>query len=56
MGECYILFDLASLDICQTQSLVNHNHCVTGARDSISRTSLFETFLMMFRSISDLSL
>jgi hypothetical protein len=30
--------------------------CVTRARDSISRNSLFETFLMMCRSTSDLSL
>ncbi len=32
------------------------SHFVTGARDSISRTSLFETVLMMCRSTSDLSL
>ncbi len=31
-------------------------HCVTGGQDSISRNSLFETFLMMCRSTSDLSL
>ncbi len=32
------------------------SHFVKGARDSISRTSLFETVLMMCRSTSDLSL
>jgi hypothetical protein len=31
-------------------------HWVTGGQDSISRNSLFETFLMMCRSTSDLSL